>query len=156
MCVNGKKRIIHKKEVYHLYKTASQWVETEASEIMLSLYISREKPFLPLIEQLLACHSVIQTAWSLSEPTAASVSIAKRMYKWITIKPNHEMLFFFLAFNSNTQAQMCYLDSVTKLHREKTWQTKGQGRADKRTCNFSEHFINLPLSPLCFDKMKQD
>lgn len=66
MCVNGKKRIIHKKEVYHLYKTASQWVETEASEIMLSLYISREKPFLPLIEQLLACHSVIQTAWSLS------------------------------------------------------------------------------------------
>lgn len=67
------------KEVYHLSKT--QWVKTEPSEIMLSLYSSREKPFLLLIEQLLGCHSVIQTAWSLSEPPAASVSIAKRMYK---------------------------------------------------------------------------
>ena len=43
----SRSRPVIKKEVYHLYKTASQWVETELAEIMLSLYSIREKLFLP-------------------------------------------------------------------------------------------------------------
>lgn len=69
------------------------------------------------------------------------------------------MLFFswpLIQIYYSTHVLFGFFSHVIKLHREKAWQREGEGRADKRTCNFSEHFISLPLSPLCFDKMKQD